>query len=145
MRFLKPFFWVLAALGFAKLSDKTNPTFHRIIHAVRSNPFMIAGSGRFDTRVMQAVPRIFMKFGAEGVFCGCIPHAGLGFAVKCDDGAARAVEVAMISVALKLDVWTSEEREKLLGFQHEKLINWRKIEVGELRGMPELESAMPKI
>ena len=124
------------ALGFAKLCDQTHAPYQRIIRAARNHPFMIAGSGRFDTRVMQAVPRLFMKFGAEGVFCGCIPHAGLGFAVKCDDGAARAVEVAMISVALKLDVWTPEEREKLSGFHQETMKNWRKIEVGEVRGMP---------
>jgi L-asparaginase II len=124
------------ALGFAKLCDETYAPYERIIRAARNHPFMIAGSGRFDTRVMQAVPRLFMKFGAEGVFCGCIPHAGLGFAVKCDDGAARAVEVAMISVALKLDVWTSEERESLSGFHQETMKNWRKIEVGEVRGMP---------
>ena len=124
------------ALGFAKLCDGTHAPYQRIIRAARNHPFMIAGSGRFDTRVMQAVPRLFMKFGAEGVFCGSIPHAGLGFALKCDDGAARAVEVAMISVALKLDVWTLDEREKLTGFHHETMKNWRKIEVGEVHGMP---------
>jgi L-asparaginase II len=124
------------ALGFAKLSDQSYAPYETIIRAARKHPFMIAGTGRFDTRVMEAVPRLFMKFGAEGVFCGCIPHAGLGFAVKCDDGAGRAVEVAMISVALKLDVWNVAEREKLLGFGHEILKNWRKIEVGEIRGMP---------
>jgi L-asparaginase II len=124
------------ALGYAKFCDETHAPYQRIIRAARDNPFMIAGSGRFDTRVMRAVPRLFMKFGAEGVFCGCIPHAGLGFAVKCDDGAARAVEVAMISVALKLDVWTQEERQKLSSFHHETVKNWRKIEVGEVRGMP---------
>ena len=123
------------AFGFAKLCDDTNAPYQRIINAARKHPFMIAGTGRFDTRVMQAVPRLFTKFGAEGVFCGSIPHAGLGFAVKCDDGAARAVEVAMISVALKLDVWNADEREKLAGFQHDTIKNWRKIEVGELRGM----------
>lgn len=122
------------AQGFAKLCDENHLPYQQIIRAARNHPFMIAGTGRFDTRVMEAVPRIFMKFGAEGVFCGCIPNAGLGFAVKCDDGAARAVEVAMISIALKLDVWTPQEREKLSSFQHEKLVNWRKIEVGALRG-----------
>ncbi len=124
------------ALGFAKLCDENYMPYQRIISSARNHPFMIAGTGRFDTRVMEAVPRLFMKFGAEGVFSGCIPHAGLGFAVKCDDGAARAVEVAMISVGLKLDVWTSQEREKLSSFHHETMKNWRKIEVGQLRGMP---------
>ena len=123
------------ALAFAKLCDASNTSASRIIKAVRAHPFMVAGTGRFDTRVMKAVPRLFMKYGAEGVYCGCIPHVGLGFAVKCDDGAARAVEVAMVSVMLKLDVWTSEEHELLKGFQSETLKNASKIEVGELRGV----------
>ncbi|MDE2446335.1 MAG: asparaginase, partial [Alphaproteobacteria bacterium] len=79
------------ALGFAKLSNPEVAAAARIIKAVSHHPFMVAGTGRFDTRVMQAVPRLFMKFGAEGVYCGTIAHAGLGFAMKCDDGAARAV------------------------------------------------------
>ena len=123
------------ALGFAKLCDPENAACQRILNAARQYPFMIAGTGRFDTRVMQAVPRLFMKTGAEGVYCGSIPHAGLGIALKCDDGAARAAEVATIAVVLKLDVWTAEEREKLQSFQHETFKNWRKIEVGELHAI----------
>ena len=122
------------AHGFAKLCDANIKPASRIIKAVHAHPFMVAGTGWFDTRVMQVIPRLFMKYGAEGVYCGCIPHAGLGFAVKCDDGAARAVEVAMIGVVLKLDVWTTEEREILTGFQCNTLRNARKIEVGALRG-----------
>jgi L-asparaginase II len=75
---------------------------------------------------------VFLKTGAEGVYCGSIPHAGLGFALKCDDGAGRAAEVAIAAVLLKLDVWSPEEIEKLKSFQHETIKNWRKIEVGEL-------------
>jgi L-asparaginase II len=118
------------ALGFARLSQL--PAGKRIIAAARANPFMIAGTGKFDTAIMTAVPRLFIKYGAEGVYCGTIAHAGLGFAIKCDDGAARAVEVAAAGVLLKLDVWTTEEIEKLKTFQHETMSNWRKIEVGEI-------------
>jgi L-asparaginase II len=122
------------ALGFAKLSDPSHAAAARIISAVRQHPFMVAGTGRFDTKVMQAVPRLFMKFGAEGVYCGVIPHAGLGFALKCDDGAARAAEVAMISLMLKLECWNADERETLETFQHQPIKNWRKIETGEISG-----------
>ena len=31
--------------------------------------------------------RVFVKTGAEGVYCGALPEQGLGLAVKCDDGA----------------------------------------------------------
>ena len=80
------------ALGFARFSDPANnAAARRIIAAVRAHPFMVAGTDDFDTLIMQAVPRLFVKTGAEGVYCACIPHAGLGIALKIDDGAARAV------------------------------------------------------
>lgn len=119
------------AMGFARLPSW--PAGERIISAARQYPFMIAGSARFDTKIMEAVPRLFIKYGAEGVFCGTIAHAGLGFAVKCDDGAARGVEVAAAGMLAKLNVWSDDEIEKLNSFQRETLRNWRKIEVGELR------------
>jgi L-asparaginase II len=118
------------ALGFAKLPANTAGM--RIVTAVRAHPFMIAGTGKFDTEIMQAVPRLFIKFGAEGVYCGSIPHAGLGFAMKCDDGAVRAVEVAIAKVLAELDVWTADEAAILKTFSHAEMHNWQKLKVGEI-------------
>ena len=40
----------------------------RLRHAVAAEPYMVAGSGRFDTRVMQHFgARVFCKVGAEGM------------------------------------------------------------------------------
>lgn len=96
---------------------------------------MVGGTGEFDTDLMKAVPRVFVKTGAEGVYCACIPHAGLGIALKCDDGAGRAARVAIASVLSSLNVWTDEERETLQHFRHHGLKNWRKIHVGEVRAV----------
>lgn len=123
------------ALGFARLCAPDHVLGQRIIAAVRGNPFMVGGTGSFDTRLMQAVPRVFVKGGAEGVHCGCIPHAGLGVAIKCDDGAGRAGEVAMASVLLGLDVWTEEEHGIIGSFAHQHQHNWRNIDVGETRAV----------
>jgi L-asparaginase II len=120
------------ALGFARLCAPDNGAGQRIIAAVRAHPFMVAGTGRFDTEVMQVIPRVFMKTGAEGVYCGCIPHAGLGIALKCDDGAGRAAEVAMASVLAGLNVWTPDEKARLQTFRHHDLRNWKKIDVGQV-------------
>ena len=84
---------------------------------------------------MQAVPRAFVKTGAEGVFCGAIPHAGLGIALKCDDGAGRAAEAAFAAILAGLDVWTPEESSLLKSFARTELCNWRKIQVGELHAV----------
>jgi L-asparaginase II len=123
------------ALGFARLAAPDNSAGSRIIAAVRAHPFMVAGSGRFDTEVMQAVPRLFCKVGAEGVYGAAIPHAGLGVALKVDDGQGRGAEVALAETLLKLDCWTADERRLLTGFSHHPLANWRKIAVGEVRGV----------
>jgi L-asparaginase II len=120
------------ALGFARLTETSNAAAQWIIRAVRAHPFLIAGKGRFDTKIMQAVPRLFIKLGAEGVFCGCIPHAGLGFALKCDDGATRGAEVAAAHMLAALNVWEASEREALQSFAREHLTNWRKLDVGNV-------------
>jgi L-asparaginase II len=129
------------ALGFARfgsgatLSESRKAACRRIIEAVRAHPFMVAGTNRFCTRVMQAVPRAFVKTGAEGVFCGAVPHAGLGIALKCDDGAARASESAMAAIMASLPVWTDAERQELKTFAETDLSNWRKIHVGEVHAL----------
>ncbi len=120
------------ALGFARLCAPENAGGQRIIAAVRAHPFMVSGTEGFDTELMQAVPRVFVKGGAEGVYCGCVPHAGFGIAIKCDDGAGRAGEVAMASLLAGLDVWTPEEKLTLEKFRHHDLSNWNKIGVGQV-------------
>lgn len=123
------------ALGFARLAAPDHAAGRRIIAAVRAHPFMVAGSERFDTEIMQAIPRLFCKVGAEGVYGAAIPHAGLGIALKVDDGQGRGAEVALAETLLRLDVWTDDERQSLMRFRHHPLSNWRKIAVGEVRGV----------
>jgi L-asparaginase II len=129
------------ALGFARfgsgagLGEKRDAACQRIIAAVRAHPFMVAGSNRFCTRLMQVVPRAFVKTGAEGVFCGAIPHAGLGIALKCDDGASRASEAAMAAVLASLPVWADSERRALKAFAATDLSNWRKTRVGDVHAL----------
>jgi L-asparaginase II len=114
----------------------------RIMAAVRGHPFMVAGSDRFCTNLMQSVPRAFVKTGAEGVFCGAVPHAGFGLAVKCDDGSGRAAEAIMAALLAHLPVWTPEEEARLRSFATVPLTNRAGLEVGELRA---LESAFPPV
>jgi L-asparaginase II len=116
------------ATGFARLPAL--PEGQRMIAAVSVHPSMVAGTGRFDTNIMKAVPRLFIKWGAEGTLCGCIPHAGLGFALNCDDGAYRGATLAAAEMVLKLDVWNAEERVSLATFTSKTISNWRKLEVG---------------
>ncbi len=90
------------ALAMARLADPADQpeprqaACARIRAAMAAEPFMVSGSGQFCTRVISETGgRALVKTGAEGVFCGALPESGLGIALKIDDGAGRAAEVAM--------------------------------------------------
>ena len=129
------------ALGFQRfasgegLSEARAAASRRIIAAVRAHPYMVAGTRRFCTELMEAVPRAFVKVGAEGVYCCAVPHAGIGIAMKVDDGASRGAEVAVARVLADFDCWTNEEKSALEGMTRHTLTNWRGIEVGEVRAV----------
>lgn len=84
----------------------------RIYDACINEPYMVAGADRFCTKVMEGFRgRVFVKTGAEGVFCASIPELGYGVALKCDDGATRAAEVMMATVLeVMLDLDDEETR-----------------------------------
>lgn len=113
----------------------------RLRQAIAAAPFMVAGSGRFDTRVMQALgERICCKVGAEGVYCAALPELGLGVAIKMDDGnTARAVEVVMASVIEALLPLQEEAAGLLASLRSLQLKNWNGIEVGRLQPAPALQ------
>jgi len=105
----------------------------RLRAACAAKPWHIAGTGRFCTRVMEHFgDRVFVKTGAEGVFCGAIPGAGLGVAIKVDDGAARASEVAMAGVIARFVLLDDEDRAALDRLLRPALRNWNGIEVGAI-------------
>jgi len=108
----------------------------RLREAVARAPQMVAGTGRFDSRVMQQLgERLFCKVGAEGVYCAAIPGAGLGVAIKMDDGnTARAAEVAMAAVIERLVPLQGDDEVALMrSLSDVALRNWNGIEVGRLR------------
>ena len=84
------------ALGFARLADGSedfpedlSKAIKKVRDAMRTHPYMVAGTGRFDTRLMQCTDLV-AKSGAEGVFAAGSPE-GWGLALKVSDGAGRAV------------------------------------------------------
>jgi len=140
------------ALAFAKvatgvgLNAERAAAAARLRHAVASAPFFVAGSGRFDTRMMQRLgERVFCKVGAEGVFCAALPEQGLGVAIKVDDGNnARAAEVVMAAVIEALVRLDADERGFVHGFSDLTLQNWNGIVVGALRASSALRQALPE-
>ncbi len=105
----------------------------RLREACAAKPWHIAGTGRFCTEVMVAFgARVFVKTGAEGVFCAALPDEGLGIAVKCDDGAGRAAEVMMAATIARF-LKSDADRAALERFVRPTLRNWNDLAVGSLR------------
>jgi L-asparaginase II len=91
----------------------------RILSAMAGHPGMVAGDGRLCTVLMDtAGDRLVVKTGAEGVYGGLIrPGRGgpLGIALKAEDGARRASEVAVVRVLELLGALAEEELSGPLG------------------------------
>ena len=116
----------------------------RLRTAVASAPFMVGGTNRFDTRVMERLrERVFCKAGAEGMFCAALPELGLGVAIKIDDGNnARAAEVSMAAVIEGLLTLADADAVFMRTLSDVRLRNWNGIEVGALRAATALRDAL---
>jgi L-asparaginase II len=87
-----------------------------------------------DTLLMQALgERLFCKGGAEGMYCAALPELGLGLALKIDDGAGRAAEIALAALVQALLPLGDAEAAALGAWNPHPLLNWRGLEVGALR------------
>jgi L-asparaginase II len=110
----------------------------RLRAACAAKPWQVAGTGRFCTGIMQHFgARVFVKTGAEGVYCGALPEQGLGIALKCDDGGGRAAEVVMAAAIAGFLPLHDADRAALEPFLRPTLRNWNGIAVGGLRPVEE--------
>jgi L-asparaginase II len=106
----------------------------RIIDACMAEPFLVAGTKRACTELMQAAPgRIFAKTGAEGVFCAAIPERGLAIALKCEDGASRAAESMVAAVLARYFAEDADVQARLMTLANYTMHNWNGIDIGQVR------------
>jgi L-asparaginase II len=140
-----------AALGYARLSDPDRADIQQagraeacrtVVDAMLTNPDMVGGPGRFDTRLMQVtIERIVSKGGAEGyqgmgLLPGCLypGSPGVGIVLKVSDGDARRKVVPAIAMEVlrQLGVLSDKEMEALNEFGPSfPVLNWRKLHVGQ--------------
>jgi L-asparaginase II len=128
------------------LEDARAKAAARLRAACARAPFFVAGTGRFATVAMEPLrERVFVKSGAEGVYCAALPEQGLGIAIKCDDGAGRAAEAVMAALIIRLLRLEPDARAMLDRFARPVLRNWNRTEVGRLRPTEAVStSAMPR-
>ena len=85
----------------------------RAVAAMRSSPYLVAGRGRSDTRLMEVVPGLVSKVGAEGLHCAASLEAGIGVAVRIEDGSDRAAAPALIRTLDLLGLLDQRQRARL--------------------------------
>src|SRR5262249_50121988 len=106
----------------------------RLRAACAAKPYFVAGTGRFCTTVLEHFrQRVLVKSGAEGIACAALPEAGVGIAIKSDDGAGRAAEVAMAALLFRLLAREDADRAALAPLLQPVLRNWNRIDVGMLQ------------
>lgn len=116
------------------LSEERQAAVKRIRRAVAAHPFMIAGSNRFCTKVMEETgEKALIKVGAEGVYCAALPEQGLGVALKVDDGAGRAAEVLMGRILVAFKILDEAQCERLKSALIPTLHNRAGLAVGDIR------------
>jgi len=94
---------------------KSNESVHKqIVTACTTYPELVAGEGRLTTRMMKAVPGLFMKEGAEGIEV-CALSDGRVIAIKIIDGSWRPVAPIIMEIFKKWGISMPDESVKIYG------------------------------
>jgi L-asparaginase II len=89
----------------------------RIAQAMTAKPYLVGGMGRLCTALMASSRGgVLVKVGAEGVYAAAVPGRGIGLALKAQDGATRASEVALIAVLSRLGALDNAARQAVARF-----------------------------
>jgi L-asparaginase II len=102
------------ARAISNLVKSKDELYQKIVLACTKYPELVAGEGRLTTRMMQAVPGLFMKEGAEGVQV-CALRDGRVIAIKIIDGSWRPVAPIIMEVFKRWGVDMPDESVKIYG------------------------------
>ena len=121
-----------ARLGQAAAAGDPGPA--RVVGAIQAHPFLVGGTDRFDTILMEETRgRVVCKVGAEGVHSAVCLDRGVGVAIKAGDGATRAQYPALLRALQLLEVLPVALPPRLSALARYPLYNTRGEPVGEVR------------
>ena len=110
--------FLLSLIGLAravrKITISTDPVHQSVMNAARAFPEMVGGVGRHNTEMMQQVPGLFMKDGAEAVNV-CSLADGRTFVFKVSDGSLRAFRTIVHACLKDFGIDTALTPEKVMG------------------------------
>lgn len=90
------------ARSFGRLAGAPAGDRRRVAQAMRESPFLLGGTGREATELMQRLTGAIAKDGAEGVFAVGL-SSGHGVAVKVADGNPRASRVLLAELLSRIE------------------------------------------
>jgi L-asparaginase II len=105
----------------------------RVARAMVAHPYLVGGTGRLDTRLMEAAgSRLVSKAGAEGVQGVANVAIGKGLCLKVRDGAARAVAPATLELLRAANWIDGAVLDRLRGEWRPAIVNFAGKTVGEI-------------
>lgn len=125
--------WMFAQLANPESApEKYRDGLDHAFRAMKKFPEMVAGEGEIDTVLMQQIPGLVCKQGADGYYGIALretKHGPLGVVLKVEDGSTAAREPAVIRVLELLGVFPEDNT---LPWKRPVIRNHRKIETGYL-------------
>jgi L-asparaginase II len=122
------------AKSFAGLLTSTDEIPMSVVAAMTQHPFLIGGTDRFDTRLMDVTGgRLLAKGGAAGAHCTGDRRSRRGLAVKFDSGDGTWTAVAVMAALERLGWLDHGERKALSTFALPTLRNHKREAVGTVR------------
>ncbi len=110
--------FLISVLGLARairaITISTDPVHQSVLDASRAFPEMVAGKGRLTTQMIEAVPGLYMKDGAEAVEVASMPD-GRTLVFKVSDGSLRPFRVLVHAGLKRLGIDSPYEAENVLG------------------------------
>ena len=123
----------LAAIARMFAAASGDPAFVRCQQAMASHPYLVAGGGRFDTAVLEAVGgHLTVKVGGAAVWVACLRPAGPALALKLEAGDDAALPAIALAALAALG-WVDEAALRsapLATHRRSVLRNWAGAEVG---------------
>lgn len=103
----------------------------KVVELVASYPFMIAGTNRYCTEMMeQLAPEVIGKTGADGVYSLAFPNLKMGACVKIDDGKMGPQYFVVQGLLKALGMFSPEKLKPLTHYLETPVKNWNRHDVG---------------
>ncbi len=124
----------LSAIARSFAAASNDPAFRRAQDAMAAHPFLVAGTNRFDTALLEvAGGRLTAKIGGAGVWAAVARPDGPGVAIKIEAGGGEAIPVVALAVLQQIGLLDADLSDRLRPFASVTVRNWAGREVGEIR------------